>query len=284
MIPDPAAIRKIVSDALEEDVGHLDMTTHALIDDALQADARIFVKEDGVLAGVIVAEAVFQDINPNIKLQRLKQDGEVLKKGDEVLKIHARARELLIGERVALNFLQRLSGIATETARFVAEAGNSKILDTRKTTPGLRVLEKYAVRCGGGENHRMGLYDEFLIKDNHLALLKGKMDLACAVEQARAFNHRAKLTVEADTLEQVAELIDLNVDQILLDNMSEAQMAEAVRMVAGRCKIEASGNMELSRIRAVAETGVDYISVGALTHSVRALDFSMEIVKSGKID
>lgn len=275
--PDSSAIRGIVAQALHEDHRMVDITSHALIDEDVQASAHIFVKEEGVLCGIFVAEEVFRSVNLSLKLQRLKEDGDAIKTGDWVLKIDGCGRDILTAERVALNFVQRLSGIATQTARYVKAAGDTKILDTRKTTPGLRVLEKYAVRCGGGVNHRMGLYDEFLVKDNHIALMKGRGGIREAVQRARVFNPKAKLTVEAETLDHVQELVDLRVDQILLDNMSTAQIAEAVRMVDRRCKMEASGGMTLERIPEIAETGVDFISVGALTHHIRALDFSLEI-------
>jgi len=188
-------------------------------------------------------------------------------------------RSLLGAERAALNFLQHLSGIATVTARFVAATAGTRaaILDTRKTTPGLRHLEKYAVRCGGGVNHRFGLYDHFLVKDNHLATLTPEA-LPSAIAEARRLAPGALVEFEADTLEQVARFAALGVDRILLDNMTTAQMAEAVALVAGRCELEASGNMTLERIAAVAATGVDFISVGALTHSAPAIDFSLEVL------
>jgi nicotinate-nucleotide pyrophosphorylase (carboxylating) len=210
----------------------------------------------------------------------LRTDGDCLEKGTRVLEIEGPARSILVGERSALNFLQHLSGIATETKRYVdAVAGTqTRILDTRKTTPGLRHLEKYAVQCGGGTNHRFGLYDQFLIKDNHLALMGGRDQIAAAIRQARDFEPELKLEVEADTLEQVAMLAELGVDVILLDNMTNEQMTEAVKIVAGRAKTEASGNMSLTRVPGVAACGVDFISVGALTHSVRAVDFSLEMI------
>lgn len=278
--PEPSIIHEAVSRALGEDLGPLDITSHALISADRMTQARIFVKEPAVLAGNIVAEAVFRKINPSLRCEYRKKDGEFLEKGETVLEIKGSARDILSGERSALNFLQHLSGIATETARYVkaAKGTHTRILDTRKTTPGLRILEKYAVLCGGGVNHRMGLYDAFMIKDNHIALMKNHGSLAEAVQQARAFNPEAHLTVEADTLEQVRILAELNVDRILLDNMDNTALGEAVKLISKRCETEASGNMTLERIPSVATTGVDFISIGALTHSVRAVDFSLEII------
>jgi nicotinate-nucleotide pyrophosphorylase (carboxylating) len=206
-------------------------------------------------------------------------DGEALSPEQTVLEIEGPARALLTGERSALNFIQYLSGIATRTRAFVmATAGTScRILDTRKTVPGLRLLSKYAVRCGGGWNHRLGLYDAFMLKDNHLHLA-GMPHLEEAVAKARAFDPDIPLICEADTLEQAARLAAIPVDHLLLDNMSTEMLREAVALVTGRCTLEASGNMTLERIPEVAATGVDFISVGALTHSVKAVDFSLEIL------
>jgi nicotinate-nucleotide pyrophosphorylase (carboxylating) len=275
--------REDVLRALREDCGNLgftrgDITSFALVDEDTQADAKILLKADtGVLAGIDMVEMVFHEVDSRVKIKRKAKDGDRIQKGQEVLNIQGSARAVLTAERTALNFLQHLSGIATETADYVqaVEGMNVQILDTRKTTPGLRLLEKYAVACGGGVNHRMGLHDAFLVKDNHLALMKNNGGLKEAVRRARHLQPQALLTIEAETLEQVTELVDLGVERILLDNMSNAQMAEAVRIVAGRCKVEASGGITLDRVRAVAATGVDFISIGALTHSVRALDFSL---------
>lgn len=274
-----AIVREAVSRALGEDCGPCDITTHALIEAGQRATARIVAKEGGVLAGMLLAEAAFYQIDCNITFQHRKQDGEVFEKGDILAQIEGPARALLTAERVALNFLQRLSGIASLTARYAKAVAHTscRILDTRKTTPGLRALEKYAVRAGGGKNHRMGLYDEFMIKDNHIALSGG--NLAELVRRARAFDSKAVLVVEAEKLTQVRELAILQVDRILLDNMSLEEMAAAVRQVGGRIPTEASGNMTLERVPKVAETGVDFISVGALTHSAPAIDLSLQIKK-----
>lgn len=262
-----------------EDRGPADITTLALVESGRMAKARIFAKEEAVLAGGPVAERVFQEVDPGLKVTVETPDGEKVRPGRTVLHLEGKASSILTGERAALNFIQRLSGVASLTARFVeAAAGKAVILDTRKTTPGLRALEKYAVLCGGGQNHRFGLYDAFMVKDNHVALMEGEGGLREAVRRARAFDAKAKLIMEADTLDQVRELAGLGVDQILLDNMTTAQMREAVGIVAGRCRLEASGNMTLDRVPEVADTGVDYISVGALTHSAVAVDFSLEMI------
>lgn len=277
--PSDAILREAAVRALGEDRGPMDVTSCATIPDNLIASAEIVSKEPGVLAGLPVAERVFREEDSALELEAVRTDGSRFAAGEVVLRIRGRARSILTAERSALNFLQRLSAIATETARYVdAVAGTStRILDTRKTTPGLRHLEKYAVRCGGGENHRFGLYDRFLIKDNHLALMGGADPIARALRQARAMAPDLLLEVEADTLEQVTLLASLGVDLILLDNMTNEQMTEAVRIIAGRAQTEASGNMNLARVPSVAACGVNYISVGALTHSVRALDFSLEL-------
>ncbi len=278
--PTPAIIREAASRALGEDRGPADITTRACVGPEVQASARIFAKEPCILAGLPIAEQVFREEDVTLVLTPRAQDGTALKKGDTALEIRGSAASILTAERSALNFIQQLSGVATETRRYVdAVAGTStKILDTRKTAPGLRALQKYAVRCGGGTNHRIGLYDQFLIKDNHLALM-GKSDaLARAVAAARSLDPDVILEVEADRLDQVAEIVGHGVDVILLDNMSLNEMRACVALIAGRAKTEASGNMTLERVRDVAATGVDFISVGALTHSVRAIDFSLEMI------
>lgn len=280
-IPVPATgiLREAASRALGEDRGPADITTLALVGAGRMARARIFSKENAVLAGGPVAERVFQEVDPALKVTVETRDGERVVPGQTVLRLEGKASSILTGERAALNFIQRLSGVASLTARYVeAAAGKAAILDTRKTTPGLRALEKYAVLCGGGMNHRFGLYDAFMVKDNHVALMEGEGGLREAVRRAREFDAKVKLIVEADTLGQVREWAGLEVDQILLDNMTTAQMREAVAIVAGRCRLEASGNMTLDRVPEVADSGVNYISVGALTHSAVAVDFSLEMM------
>jgi nicotinate-nucleotide pyrophosphorylase (carboxylating) len=282
--PAPAILREAASRALGEDRGPADITTRACVRPEIQASARIFAKEPCILAGLPVAEQVFREEDVALVLTTRAQDGAALKKGDTVLEIRGSAASILTAERSALNFIQQLSGVATETRRYVdAVAGTKvKILDTRKTTPGLRMLQKYAVLCGGGTNHRIGLYDQFLIKDNHLALMGQGKTLVDAINAARALDPDAKLEVEADRLDQVAEIVQLGVDIILLDNMSLDEMRACVALVAGRAKTEASGNMTLARVPEVAATGVDFISVGALTHSVKAIDFSLEMLTSSQ--
>jgi nicotinate-nucleotide pyrophosphorylase (carboxylating) len=281
MIPalEPAILREAAARALGEDRGPADITTLACVPPGIQGAARIFAKEACVLAGIPVAVQVFREQDPALVLTPRAEEGAFLKSGDTVLEIRGPAASILTGERCALNFIQQLSGVATQTRRFVdAVAGTkAKILDTRKTVPGLRALQKYAVRCGGGENHRIGLYDQFLIKDNHLALMGKGNRLAEAVRAARSLDPQALLEVEVDRLDQIGEILALGVDRILLDNMSLEETRASVALIAGRIPVEASGNMTLERVRAVAETGVDFISVGALTHSVRAIDFSLEM-------
>jgi nicotinate-nucleotide pyrophosphorylase (carboxylating) len=276
----PAVIHEAAARALGEDRGALDITTFACVKPEVQAAARIFAKESCVLAGVPVAEQVFREQDASLNLTSRLDDGTSLKAGDTVLEIRGSAASILTAERCALNFLQQLSGVATQTRRFVEAVSGTKvkILDTRKTLPGLRALQKYAVRCGGGVNHRFGLYDRFLIKDNHLALMGTGNRLAEAVRAARALDAGKVLEVEVDHLEQIPEIIALGVDVVLLDNMSLEEMRACVALIAGRAATEASGNMTLERVPDVARTGVDFISVGALTHTLRSIDFSLEIL------
>ena len=279
----PAVIREAAARALGEDRGPADITTLACVKPEVQASARIFAKEPCVLAGIALAEQVFREQDPGLELTAVLRDGTFLREGDTVLEIRGSAASILTGERCALNFIQQLSGVATATRLYVEAATGSKaqILDTRKTVPGLRALQKYAVACGGGVNHRFGLYDRFLIKDNHIALMGPGHTLADAVKAARALDPQALVEVEADRIDQVREIVELGVDVILLDNMSLEEMRACVELVGDRAKTEASGNMTLERVPAVAATGVDYISVGALTHSVRSVDFSLEMLIPG---
>lgn len=277
-------VREVIRRALDEDLGAGDVTTRATVSRGVVAEAEILARESGVVAGVQVAEMAFQTISEEIQFKTLRQDGQRVAKGDVVVQLRGPARAILSAERVALNFLQRLSGIATQTARFVeAVAGTgAKILDTRKTTPGLRFLEKYAVRVGGGHNHRMGLHDMVLIKDNHVKAAGG---IPRAVQKARAQGLKLALEVETSDLEQVAQALEAGVDRIMLDNMSVTQMKEAVALVRGRKEadrrpeLEASGKIHLKNIYEVALTGVDFISIGAITHSAPALDMSLVITK-----
>ena len=272
-------IQNIVRTALAEDVGAGDITTEVSVPADLPGTATIIAKEPCVVAGLALVEAVFRELTGTV--QPLVRDGEVIEDGQRVCEITGPARAILTGERTALNFLQQLSGIATLTRQFVeAVAGTSaQILDTRKTTPLLRVLEKYAVAAGGGTNHRLGLFDAVMIKDNHRAILArlGPTALAQAVAEARRRQHGIPVVIEADTLDDVTAALAAGANHILLDNMTLDELREAVRLVAGRAKLEASGGVRLATVRAIAETGVDYISVGALTHSARAVDFSLEM-------
>ncbi len=278
--PEPAIIREAAARALGEDRGPADITTLACVRFDAQARARIFAKEACALAGLPVAEQVFREQDHELVLTARAQDGASLAAGDTVLEISGSAASILTAERCALNFLQQLSGVATQTRHFVDAVAGTKcrILDTRKTIPGLRALQKYAVRCGGGVNHRFGLYDRFLIKDNHLALMAEGGRLAEAVRAARALDPDALLEVEVDRPDQIPDILALGVDMLLLDNMSLDELRAAVALIAGRVPVEASGNMTLARVAEVAGTGVDFISVGALTHSVRSIDFSLEIL------
>jgi nicotinate-nucleotide pyrophosphorylase (carboxylating) len=278
--PSPAILREAAARALGEDRGPADITTLACVPLEARGTARIFAKEACVLAGLVVAEQVFREQDPALVLSARAVDGSALPAGATVLEISGPAGSILTAERCALNFIQQLSGVATETRRYVeATAGTrARILDTRKTVPGLRALQKYAVLCGGGRNHRIGLYDQFLIKDNHLALIGEGDRLAEAIRAARRLDPDVPLEVEVDRLDQIPAVLALGADIILLDNMSLEDTRAAVALIAGRAGTEASGNMSLERIPAVAATGVDFISVGALTHSVRAIDFSLEMI------
>jgi nicotinate-nucleotide pyrophosphorylase (carboxylating) len=273
-------LRRAVDAALEEDVGTGDVTTLATVSPDLRGGARVVAREPMVVAGLTVAELVWRRVSPDLAIERTTEEGARVGVGDNLMRVSGPVGAMLTGERVALNFVQRLSGIATLTREYVeAVAGTGAvILDTRKTTPGLRVLEKGAVRSGGGQNHRMGLYDAILIKDNHLAALKNELPspIAVAVARARRQYPGLKIEVEADTVEQVDAALGCGVEQILLDNMSLEDLRRAVLLARGRAKTEASGGVNLGTVRAIAETGVDYISVGALTHSARAMDIGLD--------
>jgi nicotinate-nucleotide pyrophosphorylase (carboxylating) len=275
-----AEIRRAVRAALAEDLGGGDVTTLATVPPAAQSVAFMRAREPLVVAGVRFVEIAFKQLSPKIKIERPARDGRRVKTGETILKISGSSRAILSAERVALNFIQRLSGVATATAQF-AEAVKgtpARILDTRKTTPGWRRFEKYAVVCGGGKNHRIGLFDMVLIKDNHLVALKNEKPnaIAAAVQRARRKYPALKVEVEADTLEQVAQAAEVGADFILFDNMTPAQMRQAVKIVHGRAKTEASGGVNLKTVRAIAATGVDFISVGAITHSARAVDIGLD--------
>ncbi len=275
-----AEIRRAVRIALDEDLGSGDVTTLATVPPSAKSVALMRAREPLVVAGIQFAETAFRARSPEIKIKKLSRDGAGVNAGEALLKISGPACAILSAERVALNFVQRLSGIATATAQFVetVKGTNAKILDTRKTTPGWRRFEKFAVICGGGKNHRLGLFDLVLIKDNHLAALRHETPnaIAAAVSRARKKFPTLKVEVEADTLEQVGQAADAGADIILLDNMTVAQLRQAVKIVRGRAKTEASGGVNLKTVRAIAKTGADYISVGAITHSARAVDIGLD--------
>lgn len=275
---DPIAI------ALREDIGAGDITTEFFIPNGLHALGRIVARERAIVAGGQTAAEVFRRVNPKLNVEILQPDGASLMGGETVLEVRGAASSILTAERVALNFLQRLSGIATLTSQYVQAAGKSraKILDTRKTTPGLRALEKAAVVAGGGANHRSTLSDMVLIKDNHLAAGSGLSGFAAAIQRLRQERPGIRIEVEADRLEQVRSFVEIDgIDVILLDNMKPSEMREAIAVGKKRVKFEASGGVTLKTVRQIAATGVDYISVGALTHSARAIDFSLELTHVG---
>ena len=279
LLPQELIVRHVHA-ALAEDVGSGDVTTLATVPEDATARAAMMAREELVVCGLAFAEAAFKEVSPEVRVQFFTQDGRRLTSQEKLLEVSGPARALLTGERVALNFVQRLSGVATAAARF-AEAvrgTNAVILDTRKTTPGWRELEKYAVRCGGARNHRVGLWDMVLIKDNHLAALRDAPPnaIAAAVRRAREKYPALQVEVEADTLAQVAQAADAGADIILLDNMTLEQLRECVPIVGGRAKTEASGGVNLQTVRGIAETGVDFISVGAMTHSARAVDIGLD--------
>jgi nicotinate-nucleotide pyrophosphorylase (carboxylating) len=264
--------------ALAEDVGSGDLTSLFFIPERHISKGRIFAREDCVIAGAAVVQRVYEKIDPELKVEIVKQDGTVGKPGETVVELSGATRSILTGERVALNFLQRFAGIATLTAQFVAAVRGTgvTILDTRKTTPGLRAFEKAAVRAGGGTNHRMGLYDGVIVKDNHLLT---KPELEKAIRLVHQAHPNAFIEVEADTVDQVRGFVLLNgVNVILLDNMSLEELRACVLLRRPGLKFEASGGVDLTTVRQIAETGVDFISVGQLTHSARAMDFSLELL------
>lgn len=272
-------VERLISLAIEEDVASGDISTDAIVPVNTKAVAVMTAKADGVISGLDVIRKVYERFEDSIVWEPYLNDGDRVSRGDRILKITAGYRTLLYGERLSLNILQRMSGIATATAMYVAElqGTGTVLLDTRKTAPGMRVLDKKAVRDGGGMNHRIGLYDMVMLKDNHIRIAGGIPAAIAAVKKNLPLSVR--LEVETTDLEEVRQALDGGADIIMLDNMDNATMAEAVRIVGGRAKTEASGNMNMTRLREVAATGVDYISVGALTHSVKALDISMNITQ-----
>ena len=278
-----AEIRQAVQAALAEDIGSGDATTLATVPETAAARAVMRTREPLVVAGLDFAEAAFRELSTGVKIERLAKDGQRVSGGEILLKISGPARAVLSAERVALNFVQRLSGVATLTALFVEAIKDTpaQILDTRKTTPGWRRFEKYAVTCGGGHNHRLGLFDLVLIKDNHLAALRDAQPnaIAAAIRRAREKYPQLKVEVEADTLEQAEQAAAAGADIILLDNMNPVQLRLAVQKIKGRAKTEASGGVNLAGVQAIAKTGVDFISIGALTHSARAVDMGLDFIE-----
>lgn len=271
-------LENIIIRGLQEDMGLGDITTESCVPADAESSGSFIAKEQGVICGLQIAASVFKYLDPSVNMDFNVSDGDYASQGAVIAQIHGPSRAILSGERLALNLLQRLSGIATLTRRAADEliGFKTRVTDTRKTTPGLRTLEKYAVRTGGGSNHRFGLFDGVLIKDNHIKAAGG---ITQAVEAARKrAPHTMRVEVETETLEQVSEALDAGADIIMLDNMETAKMAEAVRLIQDRALTEASGNMDKRSLREVAETGVDYISIGALTHSVRAMDISLKFI------
>lgn len=275
---DRAAVARVVEEALREDLGEAgDVTTAAIVDRAAEASARLEARERLIVAGLTVARAVFERLDPGVRFEARAQDGAEVEAGEVLAIVRGRATALLEGERTALNFLMRMSGVATATRSAVreVEGTRARILDTRKTMPGLRALDKYAVAVGGGTNHRFGLYDAVMIKDTHVGVAGS---VGGAVRRAlRAGHPRERVTAEADTSEQLVEALDAGAGRVLLDNMTPAELRECVRIAAGRAVLEASGGLRPGRLREFAETGVDFLSLGWLTHSARAADVAMEI-------
>ena len=274
----PSNVIELIKHAIEEDIGHGDITTNLLVPEANEAKALYIAKGNFVLAGMPFANEVFQILDSSVSFNIFYNEGAKVSRGDVLAEVAGKTRVLLAGERVSLNILQRLSGIATLTSQFVDAVRGTKtrILDTRKTTPCQRFMEKYAVRVGGGTNHRFGLYDGILIKDNHIEEVGSITD---AIARAKSGHHLARIEVEVENLKELQEAIEAGADIVMLDNMSVGDMTEAVLYARGKVTTEASGNISLANVREVAETGVDLISVGALTHSAAAADISMKIVK-----
>jgi len=274
-------IKHLIELALSEDIGKGDLTSEATIEENLKAKGIIVAKEEGVIAGLEIAKMVFHQLDPHLVFESSFEDGKKVMKGEEVATLKGKVKSILSGERTALNFLQRLSGIATLTSKYLEKIKDTqvKILDTRKTTPGLRALEKYAVKMGGGENHRMGLFDMILIKENHI---KAVGNISKAIQNAKAKYPNETIEVETKNLDEVAEAMNSGADWIMLDNMSIEEINKAVKVIRSsqkEIKIEASGGVNLNNVREIALTGINFISVGALTHSALALDFSLLLVE-----
>ena len=268
--------------ALKEDIGQGDITTDFFVPETLHATGRVTARENAIVAGTGAAAEVFRQVDPSIDIQVVHRDGDEVVAGDLIIEVRGLARSILKAERVALNFLQRLCGIATLTRQFVDAVGNhpAKILDTRKTTPGMRALEKAAVVAGGGVNHRFGLYDMVLVKDNHLATFGGLSSFADRIRQVRGEQPNIRIEVEADDLDQARAFVEVEgIDVILLDNMPPAQMREAIALRKDNIQFEASGGITLKNVKRVAATGVDYISIGGLTNAARAIDIALEMTQ-----
>ncbi len=279
MINNPL-VDELIDIALREDIGDGDHTTLSCIPHDLQGRARLLVKQDGILCGVEVARKIFQKFDPEMKMEVLIPDGTPIKKGDVVFTVSGKSISILQTERLLLNFMQRLSGIATQTQEYVKllEGTKTHILDTRKTTPGMRLLEKYAVRMGGGLNHRIGLYDMILIKDNHIDYAGGVIAaITKTKEYLKNCNKDLEIVVEARTLDDIREILKFNnILRILIDNFTPEETKEAIRLINGKCQTESSGGINKKTIRAYAESGVDFISIGALTHQIWSLDLSLK--------
>jgi nicotinate-nucleotide pyrophosphorylase (carboxylating) len=273
----PPDVSDVIRRALAEDIGHGDVTTSLLIPEENESKAHIIAKDNFILAGLPFLKEVFRIIDPSVSIKYFFYDGNQVQRGDIIAEFAGKTRSLLLAERVGLNILQRLSGIATLTNQYVerVKGYQAKVIDTRKTSPCLRFMEKYAVKIGGGGNHRFGLFDGILIKDNHIQAVGS---IGGAIQLAKGGHHFSKIEVETRNIHEVKEALEAGADIIMLDNMSVNEMKEAVAVANGKVMLEASGNVTLERIREIAETGVDYISVGALTHSAPAADISLKIV------
>ncbi|MFC1724883.1 carboxylating nicotinate-nucleotide diphosphorylase [candidate division KSB1 bacterium] len=269
---------KLIKLAIEEDIGSGDITSESIVPEEHMSSGRVIAKESGILAGIEIFEMVFKYIDKDVKIEKIKTDGDRINSGDKIIDFQGRTDSILRAERTALNFLGHMSGIATETSRFVEKlkGTRTKILDTRKTKPGMRLIEKLAVKLGGGTNHRTGLFDMILIKENHISSVDS---IEIAVEKAIRYRNKenmdVKIEVETQNLEEVKTVLKYPVDFIMLDNFNLSETKKAVELAAGKVKLESSGNVNLGNVRDIAETGVDYISVGAITHSAKSFDFSL---------
>ncbi|MCX8124663.1 MAG: carboxylating nicotinate-nucleotide diphosphorylase [Spirochaetes bacterium] len=277
-IPSYDELSLLITMALKEDIGSGDITSNAIFEQYQFARARIYSKSDGIFCGGFLIEFIYQTLDPSVSVTLYRSEGAHITQDDVVADIEGNVRTLLSGERTVLNFLQRTCGIATQTSRMVSivRGTNIKILDTRKTLPGFRMLDKYAVWCGGGTNHRMGLYDMVLIKDNHIKAAGGILQAVQMVK--KAYNAHYTIEVEVETLNQVQEAVEAGADIIMLDNMSRDRIALALSIINGRAKVEVSGNMDEHRLKEISDLPVDYVSIGALTHSVKAFDLSMRLL------